>query len=192
MPTVAMFCPLDGLIGAVKAASGASSAASGVFSPTRSPGLIAVAVAILPLILTPILLAQEAMIPYCSDLKRATDLAMTNERFASISAKPRDGDFADSSLVLMDWNDCSVYAGRIYTCDSRPIETAQEAEQMQRKISQEIQYCLGISWVEEKDRSSLGFIRLHHADQPISMTLSIDETDQKQYLVRLILFGRSN
>ena len=157
-----------------------------------STAFIPTAVAFATAVLVPILLAQEAMIPYCSDLKRATDLAMTNERFASISAKPRDGGFADSSLVLMDWNDCSVYAGRIYTCDSRPIETAQEAEQMQRKISQEIQYCLGISWVEEKDRSSLGFIRLHHADQPISMTLSIDETDQKQYLVRLILFGRSN
>ena len=162
---------------------------------TRTPisiAFIPVVVSIPTLLLIAVLLAQEAMIPYCSGLKRATDLAMTNERFASISAKPRDGDFAASNLVLMDWNDCSVYAGRIYTCDSRPIETAQEAEQMQRKISQEIQYCLGISWVEEKDRSSLGFIRLHHTDQPISMTLSIDETDQKQYLVRLILFGRSN
>jgi hypothetical protein len=93
------------------------------------------AVAILPLILTPALIAQEVMAPYCAALKRATDLAMKNERFASISAKPRNGDFADSSLALTDWNDCSVYAGRIYTCDSRSIETAQKAEQMQRKIS---------------------------------------------------------
>jgi hypothetical protein len=119
-------------------------------------------------------------------------LAMTSKRFASISAKPQDGNFADSNLALMDWNDCSVYAGRIYTCDSQLIKTVQEAEQVQRKISQEIQACLGTSWAEAKDRSSIGFIVLHHADQPISITLSTDKTDQKEYLVRLILFGRSN
>ena len=190
MPRVGIFPPLDGLLDAVKATSGASSAACGAFSLMRATGLIAVTVAILALI--PVLLAQEAVAPYCSDLKRATDLAMTNERFASISAKSQDGDFADTNLALTDWNDCSVYAGRIYTCDSRPITTAQEAEQVQRKISHQIQSCLGASWVEEKDRSSFGFIRLRHVDQPISMTLSLDETDQKEYLVRLILFGRSN
>jgi hypothetical protein len=92
----------------------------------------------------------------------------------------------------MDWSDCSIYAGRIYTCDSQPIRTAQEAEQVQTNISQEVQACLGTSWAEAKDRSSIGFIVLHHADQPISITLSVDETDQKEYLIRLILFGRSN
>jgi len=192
MPRLGIFPPLDGLIPAAKATSGANSAASGVFSPMRSTGFIAVSVAILPLIVIPVLLAQDAISPYCSDLKRAADLAATNERFGSISAKPREGNFTDATLVLMDWSDCSIYAGRIYTCDSQPIRTAQEAEQAQTNISQEVQACLGPSWAEAKDRSSIGFIVLHHADQPISITLSVDETDQKEYLIRLILFGRSN
>ena len=74
-----------------------------------------------------ILMAQEAIAPYCSDLKRVADLAMTNERFASISVKPRDGNFSDSNLALTGWNDCSVYGARIYTCDTQPTGTAQEA-----------------------------------------------------------------
>jgi hypothetical protein len=132
------------------------------------------------------------MAPYCSDLQRVTVLAMTRERFASISAKPRNGNFTDSGLVLMDWNDCSIYGGRIYTCDSQPSGSTQEAQQAQQKIFREVQACLGTSWAEAKDRSSLDFIVLHHADQPISITLSIDQPEQKHYVTRLILFGRSN
>jgi len=163
---------------------GARGSLSGAFIPA--------AVSILTLMLIAVLMAQEAIAPYCSDLKRAADLAVTNERFASISTKPREGNFTDSSLVLMDWNDCSVYAGRIYTCDSRPTATEQEAQHTQEKIFREVQACLSPSWAEAKERSSIGFIVLHHADQPVSITLSIDQTDQKQYAVRLILFGRSN
>jgi hypothetical protein len=143
-------------------------------------------------ILASVVIAQEATPPYCADLKRATNLAMTSERFATISAKPRDGSFADSNLALIGWKGCSVYAGRIFTCDSQLIGTTQEAEQLQRKISQEIQACLGTSWAEAKNRSSVGFIVMHHVDQPASITLSIDQTDEKQYAVRLILFARSN
>ena len=62
MPRLGIFPPLDGLIRAVKATSGANSAASGVFSPMRSTGFIAVSAAILPLILIPVLLAQEAIV----------------------------------------------------------------------------------------------------------------------------------
>ena len=159
--------------------------------PISAP-FIPVAVSVTTLILMSVIIALEAIPPYCFDLKRATNLAMTSERFASISAKPRDGSFTDSNLALMDWKDCSVYAGRIFTCDSQQIETTQEAEQLQRKISQEIQACLGTSWAEAKNRSSAGFIVMHHVDQPISVTLSIDQTDQNQYAVRLILFARSN
>jgi hypothetical protein len=157
-----------------------------------STAFIPLAVSLPTLVLITVLIAQEAMASYCGDLKRAVDLAMTNERFASISTRPREGNFTDSSLVLMDWNDCSVYGGRIYTCDSQPIGTAQDAQQAQQKIFREVQACLATSWAEAKDRSSLGFIVLHHADQPVSITLSIDQNDQKQYVTRLILFGRSN
>jgi hypothetical protein len=111
------------------------------------------------------LMAQEAIAPYCSELKRVADLAITSERFTLIAGKPRDGNFSDSNLALTGWNDCSVYGGRIYTCDSQPIETAQEAQQAQEKIFHDIQACLGNSWAETKDRSSLGFIVLHHAEQ---------------------------
>jgi len=153
---------------------------------------IPVVASVTTLILISAIIAQEATPSYCSDLKRATYLATTSERFASISANPRDGSFADSRLALVDWNDCSIYAGRIFTCDSQPIETTQEAEQLQRKIFHDIQACLGTSWAEAKNRSSVGFIVLHHVNQPVSITLSIDQTDQKQYAVRLILFTRSN
>jgi len=157
-----------------------------------STAFIPLAVSLPTLLVVAVLIAQEAMAPYCSDLKRAIVLAMTSERFASISAKPRNGNFTDSSLMLMDWNDCSVYGGRIYTCDSQPTATAEEAQQAQEKISREVQACLGTSWAEAKDRSSVGFIVIRHADQPVSITLSIDQTDQKRYAVRLILFTRSN
>ena len=162
-------------------------------SPSWSVRNVASALVIPALVSIPLsLMAQDAIAPYCSDLKRVADLAMTNERFASISAKPRDGNFSESNLALTGWNDCSVYGGRIYTCDSHPTGTAQEAQQAQEKIFHDIQACLGNSWAEAKDRSSLGFIVLHHAEQPVSMTLSRDETDKKEYVVRLILFGRSN
>jgi hypothetical protein len=162
-------------------------------APSWAARSVISAVVILAVVSMPfILMAQEAIAPYCSELKRVTDLAITNERFTHIAGKLRDGNFADSSLTLTDWNDCSVYGARIYTCDSQPTGTAQEAQQAQEKIFHDIQACLGNSWAEAKERSSLGFIVLHHAEQPVSMTLSRDETDKKEYVVRLILFGRSN
>jgi hypothetical protein len=149
-------------------------------------GALAVILLFVPL---PALVAQEALAPYCADLKRVADMATTKGRFASISAQPREGNFTDTSLILPGWNDCSVYAGRIYTCDSKPAGTAQEARQAQEKISGEVQACLGPSWAEAKDRSSLGFVVLHHTDRPISITLSIDQPDEKNDVVRLILFA---
>jgi hypothetical protein len=47
--------------------------------------------------------------PYCFDLSRIVDLAVTKERFASIAERPRQGDFRDASVVLPDWKDCSLY-----------------------------------------------------------------------------------
>jgi hypothetical protein len=162
-------------------------------SPSWSVRNVASAIVIPALVSIPlILMAQEAIAPYCSDLKRVADLAITNDRFTHIAGKLRDGNFSESTLALTGWNDCSVYGGRIYTCDSQPTGTAQEAQQAQEKIFHDIQACLGNSWAEAKDRSSLDFIVLHHAEQPVSMTLSRDETDKKEYVVRLILFGRSN
>jgi hypothetical protein len=76
---------------------------------------------------------------YCPDLKQIAALAMTKERFASITGKPRGGNFLDTSLPLRGWKDCS-----------------------------------------------------HAAEGLVSITLSTDETDKNEYVVRLILFVRRN
>jgi hypothetical protein len=135
--------------------------------------------------------AEEAA-QYCSELKRVADLAGTNERFASISVRPREGNFIESSVVLAGWSDCTVYGARTYTCDSQPFGTAEEAEQAQLHIGWEVLTCLGQIWAESKSRSSPGFMVLQHTEHPISVTLSLDQTEHKQYVVRLILFARSN
>jgi hypothetical protein len=93
---------------------------------------------------------------YCPDLKQIAALAMTKERFASITGKPRDGNFLDTSLPLRGWKDCSLYG------PGAP------------------------------DRSSSSYVVLHAAEGPVSITLSTDETDNKEYVVRLILFVRRN
>jgi hypothetical protein len=136
--------------------------------------------------------AEEGTASYCSDLKRVADLAATSERFASISVRPREGNFIESSVVLAGWSDCSVYGARTFTCDSQPFRTAEDAEQAQIRIGWEVLTCLGQTWAEAKSRSSPGFMVLQHTEYPISVTLSLDQTEHKQYVVRLILFARSN
>ena len=119
--------------------------------------------------------------PYCAELQQVAALALTKDRFASITGK---------SLALTGWKDCSLYGARNYTCDSREFPTAEAAEQAQAGILRDIQACLGKTWSEAKDRSSPSYVVLHSAIAPLSITLSRDETDTKQYLVRLILFAR--
>ena len=63
--------------------------------------------------------------PYCFDLSRIVDLAVTKERFASIAGRPRPGDFRDASLILAGWKDCSLYGAATYTCDSAEMDTAE-------------------------------------------------------------------
>jgi hypothetical protein len=128
--------------------------------------------------------------PYCAQLQRIAALALTKDRLASITGKSRDGDFTDTTLPLTGWKDCSLYGPRNYTCDSREFPTAEAAEQAQAGIVREVQACLGRAWSEAKDRSSPSYVVLHSATAPLSITLSRDETDTKQYLVRLILFAR--
>jgi hypothetical protein len=46
-------------------------------------------------------LAQEASAPaYCPDLKHVAALAMSQEKFASITGKPRQGNFSDATLDI--------------------------------------------------------------------------------------------
>jgi hypothetical protein len=137
-------------------------------------------------------LAGSEALPYCADLKRVVALAATRERFAPITGKPREGNFLDTTLPLTSWTNCSLYGAGTYTCDSRGLPTAQAAEQAQAATLHEIKACLGESWSEAKDRSSPSYVVLHSRAAPISITLSTDQTDSKEHVVRLILFVRRN
>jgi hypothetical protein len=136
------------------------------------------------------LAAQQA--PYCSELKRVAGLALTRERFASIAGAPREGNFLNTSLPLTGWKDCSLYGSATYTCDSPGVGTAEVAEKEQARTLHQIKACLGDGWAEAKDRSSSTHVVLHSVTWPVSITLSIDQTDKKEHVVRLILFPRRN
>jgi hypothetical protein len=43
---------------------------------------------------------QSDAVPYCDDLKQVIRLSASREKFASIVAKPREGNFSDTSLPL--------------------------------------------------------------------------------------------
>ena len=153
--------------------------------------ILAVAMTSLPAIA----LAQTARSqapPYCFDLSRVVDLAMTNERFASIAGRPRQGSFLHTSLVLADWKDCSLYGAATYTCDSPEMDTAEEAEKARAAILDQVKACLGAGWAEAAERSSPSYVVLHDAARPVLITLSTDQTDGKKHVVRLIVFVRRN
>jgi hypothetical protein len=136
-------------------------------------------------------LAQDAA-PYCGDLKRVASLASARDRFASIAGKPREGNFSDTVLPLSGWKDCSLYGSGMYTCDSPGLPTKSEAEKAQARTTDEILSCFAGSWLEIKDRSSPGYVVLHPARGPASITLSIDEGDSKEFIVRMTLFVRGS
>jgi len=137
--------------------------------------------------------AQDAgTAPYCADLKRVASLASARDRFASIAGKPREGQFSDTILPLTGWQDCSLYGAGMYTCDSAALKDTQEAEKTQAKIVDQVLSCFAGTWLELKDRSSPRYVVLHPAQGPASITLSIDENDSKEFVVRLILFTRRN
>ena len=92
--------------------------------------------------------ARSPAPPYCFDLSRVIDLAMTKERFASIAGRPRQGSFQDTRLVLKDWKDCSLYGAATYTCDSSEMDTAEEAEKARAAALQQVKACLGAGWDE--------------------------------------------
>ena len=137
--------------------------------------------------------AVEPQAPgYCSELKRIAALAVTKEKFASITGKPRDGNFLNTTLALAGWQDCSLYGPATYTCDSQALATAEDAETAQASTVHDIKACLGAAWGEASDRSSPRYVVLHHAGRPLSITLSTDQTAENEHVVRLILFVRRN
>lgn len=132
----------------------------------------------------------SAAIPYCPDLKRVTSLALAGTPLASIAGRPREGNFRETTVPLTDWQDCALYGPTTYTCDSPVLKTSQEAQEALAHTADQILRCLAGSWVEIKDRSSPAYAVLHAARGAASITLSIDENDKKEYLVRLTLFLR--
>ena len=137
--------------------------------------------------------AQETLsevAAYCSDLKRLTVLAMSGNQFETIAGKPREGSFRDTTLPMADWQDCALYGATTYTCDSYAMKTSQEAEDALVKTTDQILRCLAGAWVEIKDRSSSAYAVLHPARGAASITLSLDENDKNEYLVRFTLFLR--
>ena len=137
--------------------------------------------------------AVEGQAPaYCSELKRIAALAVTKEKFATITGKPRNGNFRDAALELTGWRNCSLYGAGTYTCDSQALTTAEDADTAQARTVHDIKACLGEVWSEARDRTSPRYVVLHHAGRPLSITLSTDQTDKNEHVVRLILFVRRN
>ena len=115
---------------------------------------------------------------------------MTKGRFSDIAGKPQQGDFHDTSLPLAGWRNCSLYGTSTYTCDSVEVDTAEQAEAAQAAILQQVKACLGQGWSEADGRSSPSHVVLHSALRPVSITLSMDATDNKTQVVHLIVFIR--
>ena len=134
--------------------------------------------------------AAEDASAYCSELQEIVSLAMTKGRFSDIAAKPLQGDFHATDRALPGWKDCSLYGANTYTCDSVEVDTAEQAEAAQAAILQEIKACLGAGWSEAAGRSSPSHVVLHSALRPVSITLSMDATDNKTHVVHLIVFIR--
>jgi len=134
--------------------------------------------------------APAATVPYCPDLQRVIELAMSKERFASIAGSPRQGNFTDTTLALTGWTNCSLYGTNTYTCDSSEVDSAPAAERVQAELLQQMKTCLGEGWSEAADRASAAYMVLHHALRPVSITLSTDQTEDKKHVVHLILFVR--
>jgi hypothetical protein len=128
--------------------------------------------------------AQDAP-AYCSELQQIVSLAMTKGRFSDIAGKPQQGDFHDTSLPLAGWRNCSLYGTSTYTCDSVEVDTAEQAEAAQAAILQQVKACLGQGWSEADGRSSPSHVVLHSALRPVSITLSMDATDNKTQVVHL-------
>ena len=153
--------------------------------------ILAVAVASLPAAA----LGQNARSPappYCFDLSRIVDLAVTKERFASIAGRPRQGEFRDASVVLPDRKDCSLYGAATYTCDSAEMDSAEAAEKARSATLRQVKSCLGAGWSEAAERSNPSYVVLHNAARPVSITVSTDQTDSKKHVIRLIVFVRRN
>ena len=129
---------------------------------------------------------------YCAELKEIASFALAGGRFTPILGPPREGSFSETTAPLPGWSDCSLYGATTYTCDSQTVHSADDAERLQAKVADEILSCFAGTWLQVLDRSSATYAVLHPARGAASITLSVDQTDEKQFVVRLALFIRRN
>jgi hypothetical protein len=133
----------------------------------------------------------EELTSYCPTLRDVAALVHAKDRFKSIIGKPREGSFLETTLPLPGWAYCSFYGMRTYTCDSRPLDTAAEAERAFQGTLEEIKGCLREGWAEDQSRASPGYAVVRDERQVASITINTDRTENDRYVVRLILFLRS-
>jgi len=126
---------------------------------------------------------------WCPDLKRVTDVAATGA-LAHIAGPPREGSFRGTTMSLAGWRDCSLYGARTYTCDSGALKTAADAERALAALVVEVTDCLGEGWSRDVSRSSPMYVVMRSEHDPVSITLSTDQADDGDHVVRLTLFMR--
>jgi hypothetical protein len=128
---------------------------------------------------------------YCRTLTHVVGLVRAKDKFAGIIGKPREGNFLETTLPLPGWADCSFYGTRTYACDSRPFDTADDAERAFARTLGEVKSCLRDGWAEDQSRASHGYAVVHDDRQLASITINTDKTEKNEHVVRLILFLRS-
>ena len=114
---------------------------------------------------------------YCAELQRVVALALSKDRFASITGKPQQGNFLETTLPLTGWHGCSLYGSGTYTCDSPEFDSAGQAQAAQVDMVQQVKTCLGSEWSEALNQSSPTYVILQNNKRPVSITLSTDQTD---------------
>ena len=139
----------------------------------------------------PLQSAQAEELPsYCSVLRDVATLALGKDRFKSIIGTPREGSFLETTLPLPGWADCSFYGTRTYTCDSRPLDTAAEAQRAFDRTLGEVKDCLREGWAEDSSRASPGYAVVRDGRQTASITINTDRIENDRHVVRFILFLR--
>jgi len=126
---------------------------------------------------------------WCSDLARVADLAATN-KLAFIAGAPRGGSFRDATVPLPGWRNCALYGARTFTCDSQAFATSGQAEAALAALVADVKACLGADWSRDDSRSSPVYAVVRNEHDAVSMTLSTDQADDGEHVVRLTLFVR--
>jgi hypothetical protein len=127
---------------------------------------------------------------YCEDLRRVSKLALEERHFAAITGAEIEGSFKATTLPLTGWQNCALYGANTYTCDSLAAPSMHVAAQAQATLVDEILSCFAGAWMHVLDRSSPGYAVLHPNKGAVSITLSLDEAADGQFVVRLSLFLR--